>query len=189
MFSEDRRMYDQIEQSISRIRQLNPDELRLFKSLLKPKSVKKKEVVLRSGQDCRQVYFINSGCLRYYYLVDGEEKSAQFFFENAAKFSEFGLNLGYRHYFWKGFHAELALYPSSAQETQNKLDGKDYRGFALTTELYTGYTFNIAKGSNYSFYLMPQVGIGYNPISNLGPQTEESSAFPTLNLQLGIRFR
>lgn len=83
MFSEDRRMYDQIEQSISRIIKLNPDELRLFKSLLKPKNVKKKEVLLRSGQDCRNVYFIKSGCLRYYYLVDGEEKSAQFFFENA----------------------------------------------------------------------------------------------------------
>lgn len=108
--------------------------------------------------------------------------------ENAERFSEFGLNVGYRHYFWKGFHLEMAFYPSIAQETNNKIDGKDYRGFALTTELYTGYKFNLANRSNYSFYLMPQAGIGYNPISNLGPQTEESSAFPTLNLQVGLNF-
>lgn len=108
--------------------------------------------------------------------------------ENAERFSEFGLNLGYRHYFWKGFHAELALYPSLARETNNFADGKDYQGFALTTELYTGYRFTLYSGSAYSWYLMPQAGVGYNPISNLGPSTEVNSPFPTLNLQVGVRF-
>jgi hypothetical protein len=35
---------------------------------------------------------------------------------------------------------------------------------------------------------LPQAGIGYNVISNLGPETEANSPFPTLNLQIGINF-
>lgn len=108
--------------------------------------------------------------------------------ENAQDFSEYGLNIGYRHYFWKGLHAELALYPSFAREINNNIDGRDYEGFAMTTELYAGYRFNVAKKTNYSFYLMPQTGIGYNVLSNLGPETEANAPFPTLNLQLGLNF-
>lgn len=108
--------------------------------------------------------------------------------ENAEEFSEFGANIGYRHYFWKGFHGELALYPSIASESNNKIDEKDYRGFALTSEFYTGYKFKIFKKPTYNFYLIPQVGLGYNLISDLGPQSEPDSIFPTLNLQVGINF-
>jgi hypothetical protein len=108
--------------------------------------------------------------------------------ENAEEFSEIGANIGYRHYFWKGLHAELALYPSFAQETKNKIDGQDYEGFAMTTEFYAGYKFDVFNRAKYSFYLMPQAGIGYNVISNLGPETEENAPFPTLNLQIGINF-
>lgn len=108
--------------------------------------------------------------------------------ENAEEFSEFGLNFGYRHYFWKGLHAELALYPSFAREVNNKIDGQDYEGFAMTTEFYTGYRFDVLKRTTYSLYLMPQAGIGYNVISNLGPETEANAPFPTLNLQIGINF-
>jgi len=32
---------------------------------------------------CSSVAFINKGCLRYYYLAEGEEHTLQFFFENA----------------------------------------------------------------------------------------------------------
>ncbi|GMQ30278.1 hypothetical protein [Algoriphagus confluentis] len=108
--------------------------------------------------------------------------------ENAEEFSEFGINLGYRHYFWKGWHAELALYPSLASEKRNKIDGQDYEGFALTTEFYVGYKFDIIKRSTHNFYLMPQAGMGYNAVSNLGPETEANAPFPTLNLQVGINF-
>ena len=108
--------------------------------------------------------------------------------ENAEEFSEFGLNIGYRHYFWRGLHAELALYPSFVREVNNKIDGQDYEGFAMTTEFYTGYRFDVLKRTTYSLYLMPQAGIGYNVVSNLGPETEENAPFPTLNLQIGISF-
>jgi CRP-like cAMP-binding protein len=76
-------MFEQIRQSISHFITLNIEELDFFYSLLSRKELKKKELLLRSGQNCRNIYFINKGCIRYYYLVDGEEKTAQFFFENA----------------------------------------------------------------------------------------------------------
>jgi CRP-like cAMP-binding protein len=76
-------MFEQIRQSISHFITLNKEELDFFYSLLSRKELKKKELLLRSGQNCRNIYFINKGCIRYFYLVDGEEKTAQFFFENA----------------------------------------------------------------------------------------------------------
>jgi CRP-like cAMP-binding protein len=75
-------MFEQIEKATSRIIKLEKSELELFLSLLSPKKVKKKEMVLRTGQECRHLYFINKGCLRYFYITDGQEKTAQFFFEN-----------------------------------------------------------------------------------------------------------
>ncbi len=76
-------MFEPIERSISRFINLEKEEFDFFKTLLTKKNFQKKELILRSGQICRNVYFINSGCLRYFYLVDGEEKTAQFFFENS----------------------------------------------------------------------------------------------------------
>ena len=75
-------MFEQIKQSLSQIITLNKEELDFFFSLLTVKVLNKKELLFRSGQNCRNIYFINKGCIRYYYLVDGEEKTAQFFFEN-----------------------------------------------------------------------------------------------------------
>ena len=75
-------MYEQISQSISQFISLNKEESDFFHSLQYRTDLKKKELLLRSGQNCRNIYFINKGCIIYYYLVDGEEKTAQFFFEN-----------------------------------------------------------------------------------------------------------
>lgn len=108
--------------------------------------------------------------------------------EAADIFREFGLNLGYRQYFLDKAHVELALYPSYAIEIGNTVDGKDYSGFALTTELYAGYRFDLRRGTSFDWYLMPQGGVGYTLLSDLGPSEEEERPFPTLNLQVGGRF-
>lgn len=75
--------------------------------------------------------------------------------ENAEVFREFGLNIGYRQYFWRGAHLELALYPSWAIQEGNLVDGQDYSGFALTTELYGGYRFDVVSTDPVTFYLAP----------------------------------
>lgn len=75
-------MYDQILNRISQFISLNKSEQDTFVSKLILKQYMKKELVLQEGQICKYAYFINEGCLRYYYNVEGKENTAQFFFEN-----------------------------------------------------------------------------------------------------------
>jgi hypothetical protein len=108
--------------------------------------------------------------------------------ENAEEFSEYGLGLGYRHYIWKGFHIEPAVYFSYAMEKGNKMDGNDYSGLAITTELYAGYLFDIKQTNSYSLYSIFQTGIGGSPYQNLGPETEKGGVFPVISLLIGWSF-
>lgn len=75
-------MYDQILNRLSHFISLDKNEQDIFVSKLTLKKFKKKELILKEGQICKHAYFINEGCLRYYYNVDGKENTAQFFFEN-----------------------------------------------------------------------------------------------------------
>lgn len=75
-------MYDQILKRLSQFVSLEKAEQDAFLSKLILKSFPRKELILREGEVCRYAYFINKGCLRYYYNVEGQENTAQFFFEN-----------------------------------------------------------------------------------------------------------
>jgi CRP/FNR family transcriptional regulator, anaerobic regulatory protein len=75
-------MYAQIEKVIASFIDLDKSEFDYFTSKLQVKQLKRKELLLVEGQVCNKSYFINSGCLRYFYTVDGEEVTGQFFFEN-----------------------------------------------------------------------------------------------------------
>ncbi len=75
-------MYGQIEKVISSFIDLDEREFAYFTSKLQVQHLKRKELLLVEGQVCNNSYFINSGCLRYFYNVDGEEITGQFFFEN-----------------------------------------------------------------------------------------------------------
>jgi CRP/FNR family transcriptional regulator, anaerobic regulatory protein len=73
-------MSNQILQNIKSIVSLNKAEEEAFASILEVKQYKKKEFLLREGQVCNKVSFINSGCMRLFYNVDGVENTIQFFF-------------------------------------------------------------------------------------------------------------
>ncbi len=75
-------MYTQIENDLLRYVKLTEEALASITARLTSRSLRKHEMLLNAGQVCQQVFFINQGCLRYFYLVDGEEKTGQFFFEN-----------------------------------------------------------------------------------------------------------
>jgi CRP/FNR family transcriptional regulator, anaerobic regulatory protein len=75
-------MYDQILNRLAQFIALDKSEQDYFVTKLKVKEYQKKELVLPEGEVCKYAYFINYGCLRYYYNVDGQENTAQFFFEN-----------------------------------------------------------------------------------------------------------
>jgi len=75
-------MFDQILQSISKFIALDTNEQNYFVSKLEFRKFRKKEILVQEGDSCNHVFFINKGCIRYYYTVDGKENTAQFFFEN-----------------------------------------------------------------------------------------------------------
>lgn len=54
-----------------------------FKKILTTKTLKRKEHFLRQGEVCKQIGFIVKGYLRVYFLVDGEDITKDFNFENS----------------------------------------------------------------------------------------------------------
>ena len=67
---------------LSQFMELNETESLAFKKILKAKTIKKNEHLLVEGDFCNYGIFIEKGCIRCYYSVDGVESTGNFFFEN-----------------------------------------------------------------------------------------------------------
>jgi CRP-like cAMP-binding protein len=63
---------------------LTDDEKNVLLSLNLFHSVKKGTVLLREGQKTNNSYFVLKGCIRSYYLLDGEERTTAFYTEMEA---------------------------------------------------------------------------------------------------------
>lgn len=61
--------------------ELNEDEKNAIDSLNIFHSFKKGEILLREGQISNKGYFVLKGCVRSYYIIDGEEKTTNFYTE------------------------------------------------------------------------------------------------------------
>ena len=66
---------------ISKYISLTEDEKNAIVSLDIFRSVKKGTTLLKEGQKSEDSYFVLKGCLRKYYIIDGEEKTTAFFTE------------------------------------------------------------------------------------------------------------
>ncbi len=75
--------YNLIKEDISKYVALSDEEFQYYFDLLRVKTFSRNENLHRSGEVCKQAYFIQSGCFRYYNLLDGEEQTGQFFFEGS----------------------------------------------------------------------------------------------------------
>jgi len=64
-----------------RIMPLSMEEIEAIVETTTIKHYKKGEILLREGQISAEVYFVLEGCVRQYYLVEGEEKTNNFFTE------------------------------------------------------------------------------------------------------------
>jgi CRP/FNR family transcriptional regulator, anaerobic regulatory protein len=73
-------MTTRIIQSIKSIASLNEAEEKAFLSILEVKNYKKKEFLLQEGKVCNKITFVNNGCMRLFYNVEGVENTIQFFF-------------------------------------------------------------------------------------------------------------
>jgi CRP/FNR family transcriptional regulator, anaerobic regulatory protein len=76
-------MTSKIIKSIKAIASLNEAEEKAFLSILEVKVFKKKEFLLQEGKICNKITFVNSGCMRLFYNVEGVENTIQFFFGNS----------------------------------------------------------------------------------------------------------
>lgn len=62
---------------------LDAKEIAHIKTRLQVKTVKKNAILLRAGETCRNIYFVNKGCLRIYHTDKaGKEHNTLFFPEN-----------------------------------------------------------------------------------------------------------
>ena len=72
-------MQDILFDFISKYVSLTEDEKNVLLSLDLFHSVKKGTVLLKEGQQSNNNYFVLKGCLRKYYIIDGEEKTTAFY--------------------------------------------------------------------------------------------------------------
>ena len=77
-------MQDLLFDFISKYVSLTEEEKNLILSLDVFRSVKKGTILLKEGQKSPDEYFILKGCIRKYYIIDGEEKTTAFFTEMEA---------------------------------------------------------------------------------------------------------
>lgn len=66
---------------ISKYVSLTEDEKNVIVSLDIFRSVKKGTILLKEGQKSRDSYLVLKGCIRTYYIIDGEEKTTAFYTE------------------------------------------------------------------------------------------------------------
>ena len=66
---------------ISKYISLSEDEKNALLSLNLFHSVKKGTVLLKEGQKTQDSFFVLKGCIRVYYIIDGEEKTTAFYTE------------------------------------------------------------------------------------------------------------
>ncbi|MBX2894436.1 MAG: Crp/Fnr family transcriptional regulator [Cyclobacteriaceae bacterium] len=74
-------MQDILFDFISKYVSLTDDEKHALLSLQLFHSVKKGTVLLKAGQKSQESYFVLKGCIRVYYMIDGEEKTTAFYTE------------------------------------------------------------------------------------------------------------
>src|SRR5690606_39929905 len=75
--------FSAINDYVNRCGQFTPDDITVFNSLLKPKTVQKRQLLLREGEVCDFEAYIVKGCLRSYYIDEnGSEVILQFAVED-----------------------------------------------------------------------------------------------------------
>lgn len=74
-------MQDLLFDFMSRYISLTEDEKNAIVSLDIFRSVKKGTTLLKAGQKSKDSYFVLKGCIRKYYIIDGEEKTTAFYTE------------------------------------------------------------------------------------------------------------
>lgn len=70
-----------LENWLSQFPFLTQRDCALFEPFLRTKKLAEREVLLKAGNTCTEMGFVNQGCFRVYYALDGKEINTQFIFE------------------------------------------------------------------------------------------------------------
>ena len=71
-------------QFLSKYATLSEEEVQLIKEQNIIREFKKESILLKEGQIAKECYLVLKGCVRIYYLIDGDEKTTEIFTENEA---------------------------------------------------------------------------------------------------------
>jgi len=75
-------MENEIVKLISRYLEFTDEEAFAFAECIPIKQFQKGELLLREGQVSRDSYFFIEGCVRKYYIIEGEERTTEFYVED-----------------------------------------------------------------------------------------------------------
>lgn len=74
--------FDKLKNWLKKYSFLTEKDCSLFEPYLKTKRYKAKEYFLSESKICQEIGFVNKGCFRTYYLIDGKEINTHFVFEH-----------------------------------------------------------------------------------------------------------
>lgn len=103
---------------ISKYISLTEDEKNVLLSLDLFRSVKKGTVLLKEGEKSKESYFVLKGCIRVYYIIDGEEKTTDFYTEMEALTPHCVVNKTPSEHFISCVEDSILLVSNSDMETE-----------------------------------------------------------------------
>lgn len=103
---------------ISKYITLNEDEKNAIVSLDIFRSVKKGMILLHEGQKTKNSYFVLKGCIRTYYVMEGEEKTTAFYTEMDALTPNCVINKTPSEYFVSCVEDSIVLVSDSDMEVE-----------------------------------------------------------------------
>ncbi len=93
-------MYDEVRKFVANFEMLTPEEVDIIVDNTNIREYKKGDFILREGQMAKECYMVLKGLVREYYIVDGEEKTTNFFseMEPVNSFSSRKNNIASKHF-------------------------------------------------------------------------------------------
>ena len=113
-------MQDILFEFISKYISLTEDEKNAIVSLDIFRSVKKGTTLLKEGQKSQDCYFVLKGCIRKYYIIDGEEKTTAFYTEMDALTPHCVINKAPSEYFISCVEDSILTISNSDMEVEIK---------------------------------------------------------------------
>lgn len=138
-----------------RIMPLSEEEVKAIVETMSIKHYKKGTVLLKEGQISTEVYFVLEGCVRQYYLVEGDEKTNNFFTEEqwVISMNSFNQNTPSNHFLDCCMDSDLVVGNSEKAESLYKRFPKletvsrkvMEKVFAEQQEIMSSYTTDTAE--------------------------------------------